>query len=145
MALVLTKLRGPCGFASVVDVAGEAFRLEDKAESYFLSETVMYPYLLLKGARGMADAFVMSTEGHPLPVQPAQVTPTHARRAAKESHVTWERNLCSQLPLTFSAHLSPHVPHGVAGPGRFAFHGEPQRSTLRTCCLGQLPRYAALG
>ena len=36
-------------------------------ESFFISETAKYLYLLFHGSSALIDFFVLSTEGHPLP------------------------------------------------------------------------------
>ena len=51
--------RARCGHASVADVASG--RLEDTMESFFLSETTKYLYLLFANATGLVDHFVLST------------------------------------------------------------------------------------
>jgi hypothetical protein len=65
--------RVACGYASVGDVS--TGHLEDTMESFFLSETVKYLYLLFSNASAVVDHFVLSTEGHflpPFPDGPAQ-------------------------------------------------------------------------
>ncbi len=63
----LTKVK--CGYATIHDV--EAKTLEDRQESFFLSETCKYLYLLFdrdNPVNLMADKFIFTTEGHVLPV-----------------------------------------------------------------------------
>lgn len=51
-----------CGYATIHDVAtGE---LEDRMESFFLSETLKYLYLLGSNDTTLVNAFVFSTEAH---------------------------------------------------------------------------------
>ncbi|KAL4439416.1 hypothetical protein ABPG77_008745 [Micractinium sp. CCAP 211/92] len=64
------KNRAACGYASVGDVG--TGQLEDTMESFFLSETVKYLYLLFSNASAVVDYFVLSTEGHLLPPFPDQ-------------------------------------------------------------------------
>lgn len=45
-------------------------QLEDSMESFMLSETARYLYLLAASARGLPSFFVLSTEGHMLPPLP---------------------------------------------------------------------------
>lgn len=60
--------RAPCGFASVSDVS--TGQLEDSMESFFLSETLKYLYLLFSNATDVLDQYVLSTEAHFLPSFP---------------------------------------------------------------------------
>eukprot|EP01125_Pyxidicula_operculata_P021232 TRINITY_DN80_c0_g1_i6.p1 TRINITY_DN80_c0_g1~~TRINITY_DN80_c0_g1_i6.p1 ORF type:complete len:563 (-),score=78.30 TRINITY_DN80_c0_g1_i6:1510-3198(-) len=63
----LQKLKVPCGYASVADV--ETSRLEDRMDSYFLSETCKYLYLLFDDNNFLHKSpFIFTTEGHPLPL-----------------------------------------------------------------------------
>lgn len=75
--------KGKCGYASVGDVA--TGRLEDTMESFFLSETVKYLYLLFANATAVVDHFVLSTEGHLLPVFPGGKREYAAETAATEA------------------------------------------------------------
>jgi hypothetical protein len=45
--------------------------LEDTSESFFLSETAKYLFLLFSNATALPDYYIFSTEGHLLPVLPA--------------------------------------------------------------------------
>ncbi|KAI9319623.1 glycoside hydrolase [Dichotomocladium elegans] len=63
------RTRLPCGFASIGDV--RTGRLEDRMESFLLSETMKYLYLLFDtdNAFNKLDSnFVFTTEGHFLPL-----------------------------------------------------------------------------
>jgi mannosidase alpha-like ER degradation enhancer 2 len=66
---VLERLRDhtrvKCGHASVGDIGTS--RLEDTMESFFLSETSKYLYLLFANATKLIDHYVLSTEGHLFP------------------------------------------------------------------------------
>lgn len=54
-----------CGHAHVKDVAtGE---LDDAMESFFLSETTKYLFLMFSNSTSLLDFFVFSTEAHILP------------------------------------------------------------------------------
>ena len=58
-----------CGYATVHDVLDKS--LEDRQESFFLSETVKYLYLLFDFSNpiNVNDmSYVFSTEGHILPL-----------------------------------------------------------------------------
>lgn len=51
-----------CGYAHVKDMStGE---LEDAMESFFLSETMKYLYLLFSNCTSFVDFFVFTTEAH---------------------------------------------------------------------------------
>lgn len=79
----LERLKLPCGYAAVGDIMNGT--LEDKMESFFLSETLKYLYLLFDPddetyAHGK---YVFTTEAHPLPLdmksigaRPPQPLPT---------------------------------------------------------------------
>eukprot|EP00873_Tetraselmis_striata_P000992 jgi/Tetstr1/421256/TSEL_012260.t1 len=72
-ATLMERNRQRCGFASVRDV--QSGELEDSMESFFLSETSKYLYLLHSNASGLLDHFVFSTEGHLIPPFPAAAPP----------------------------------------------------------------------
>lgn len=82
----LQRLRGPCGFAMVANV--DTGELADSMESFFLSETVKYLFLLFDAGASDAAAtgggtplgsnfvdsgpykYVFTTEGHIIPLKP---------------------------------------------------------------------------
>ncbi|CAI5970878.1 unnamed protein product [Closterium sp. NIES-64] len=61
-AALNTVTRAGCGFASVGDV--QTHRLDDHMESFLLSETLKYLYLLFSPHIDISARFVFSTEGH---------------------------------------------------------------------------------
>lgn len=65
---IASNTRGACGHASIAEVA--TGRMEDTMESFFLSETAKYLYLIFANATGVVDNFVLSTEGHFFPIFP---------------------------------------------------------------------------
>lgn len=72
---ILTSLnnftKAKCGYATVHDV--ETKTLEDRQESFFLSETCKYLYLLFdvgNPLNKMADQYIFTTEGHVFPIRP---------------------------------------------------------------------------
>lgn len=65
-----------CGFAGVGDVPSG--NLEDKMESFFISETLKYLYLLYTKRTDVLDQYVLSTEAHFLPTFPADISPSGA-------------------------------------------------------------------
>ncbi|KAI9356617.1 glycoside hydrolase [Pilaira anomala] len=63
------RTRVPCGFASIGDV--QTGRLEDRMESFMLSETLKYLYLLFdtdNSIHKLDSNFIFTTEGHILPL-----------------------------------------------------------------------------
>ncbi|KAK4050154.1 mannosyl-oligosaccharide alpha-1,2-mannosidase [Microbotryomycetes sp. JL201] len=57
------------GFASILDVDELPVRHEDRMETFWLSETLKYLYLLFSDADVLPlDKYVFNTEAHPLPV-----------------------------------------------------------------------------
>ena len=64
----LHRLKRPCGYAAVSDVLNGT--LEDKMESFFLSETLKYLYLLFDPDDEVYThgKYVFTTEAHPLPL-----------------------------------------------------------------------------
>ncbi|KAK0200947.1 glycoside hydrolase family 47 protein [Desarmillaria ectypa] len=57
------------GYATIVNVDEVPVRLEDKMESFLLSETLKYLYLLFDDPNVLPlDKFVFNTEAHPLPI-----------------------------------------------------------------------------
>ena len=63
------KTASACGYASVGDVP--TGRLDDIMESFFLSETLKYLYLLYTKQTNVLNRYVMSTEAHFLPSFPS--------------------------------------------------------------------------
>ncbi|CAI5988844.1 unnamed protein product [Closterium sp. NIES-64] len=61
-AALNTVTRTGCGFASVGDV--QTHRLDDHMESFLLSETLKYLYLLFSPHIDISARFIFSTEGH---------------------------------------------------------------------------------
>ncbi|KAI8368252.1 glycoside hydrolase [Radiomyces spectabilis] len=72
------RTRLPCGFATVGDV--RTGRLEDRMESFLLSETLKYLYLLFDTDHPINKVdsnFVFTTEGHILPLSKQYLSPTY--------------------------------------------------------------------
>ncbi|KAI8074586.1 glycoside hydrolase [Gongronella butleri] len=85
-AMVLRDLnnrtRIPCGFASLADV--QTGRMEDRMESFMLSETLKYLYLLFDDehpVNSLDSNFVFSTEGHFLTLAPRYLASVNATAA----------------------------------------------------------------
>ncbi len=68
--------RVQCGYASVGDVTSGM--LDDIMESFFISETLKYLYLLYTKRTDVLDQYVLSTEAHFLPTFPARKSPSTA-------------------------------------------------------------------
>ena len=61
--------RTPHGYASVRDVTSSPPLLQDSEESFFIAETLKYLYLLFSEDDVLPlDEWVLTTEGHPLPI-----------------------------------------------------------------------------
>ncbi|KAF9535618.1 glycoside hydrolase family 47 protein [Crepidotus variabilis] len=57
------------GYATVINVDDNPASLEDKMETFFLSETLKYLYLLFDSSNNIPlDKYVLNTEAHPLPI-----------------------------------------------------------------------------
>ncbi|GAA5975567.1 hypothetical protein JCM21900_002348 [Sporobolomyces salmonicolor] len=57
------------GFASILDVDRTPVKYEDRMETFWISETLKYLYLLFSGPDVLPlDQYVFNTEAHPLPV-----------------------------------------------------------------------------
>ena len=65
-------LRVPNGYASLQDVSSTTSRKLDRMESFWIAETLKYAYLLQDPTHQVRlDKYVMNTEAHPLPIEPA--------------------------------------------------------------------------
>jgi len=63
----LQNCKVECGYASIANV--ETSRLEDRMDSFFLSETCKYLYLLFDFDNFVnSQNYIFTTEGHPLPM-----------------------------------------------------------------------------
>nr|GAT60199.1 glycoside hydrolase family 47 protein [Mycena chlorophos] len=57
------------GYASIINVDEVPSRMEDKMETFMLSETLKYLYLIFSDATVLPlDKYVLNTEAHPLPI-----------------------------------------------------------------------------
>eukprot|EP01130_Rhizamoeba_saxonica_P003267 TRINITY_DN1395_c0_g1_i3.p1 TRINITY_DN1395_c0_g1~~TRINITY_DN1395_c0_g1_i3.p1 ORF type:complete len:350 (-),score=70.91 TRINITY_DN1395_c0_g1_i3:37-1086(-) len=64
----LQSCRVECGYASVSDV--DTYRLEDRMDSFFLTETCKYLYLLFdEHNKFNSGGYIFTTEGHLLPMK----------------------------------------------------------------------------
>ena len=58
-----------CGYSGVKDVTVENTEKDDAMQSFFLSETLKYLYLIFSPDTVVPlDKYVFTTEGHPLPI-----------------------------------------------------------------------------
>jgi hypothetical protein len=64
------------GFATVLDVDTVPVSLEDKQETFFLSETLKYLYLIFSDSSVIPlNDYVFNTEAHPLPIFKPSIKP----------------------------------------------------------------------
>ncbi|CAO3689717.1 unnamed protein product [Rhizopus stolonifer] len=78
------RTRIPCGFASIADV--RSGKLEDRMESFMLSETLKYLYLLFDvdhPLNKMDSNAVFTTEGHLLPLPQRYIKKTNSNTQTK--------------------------------------------------------------
>ena len=78
----LERLRLTCGYAAVSDVVNGT--LEDKMESFYLSETLKYLYLLFDPDDDVYahGRYVFTTEAHPLPLDLAAAADVNGVQAS---------------------------------------------------------------
>ena len=130
MQSINARCRTRCGFAAVHDVLKRTH--EDRMDSYFLSETMKYLYLLF----APDDHFVLrgnwifTTEGHILPVT---ALPSHLADGAGSDGALWQPesydNQCLVVPPIhhiYDGHefpkyeaavgLGPGIPAAISGP-----------------------------
>lgn len=93
--------RVPCGFAGTKDVGQRS--LDDRMDSYFLSETVKYLYLLFDEEHWLRKhPYVFNTEGHPFPVRPEWLNLTSGVGEGEPeegaSQVGWEGGFTCKMP-----------------------------------------------
>ena len=65
-------------------------------ESFFLSETAKYLYLLHSNASALADFYIFSTEGHILPVLPSE-EPSHDQSGSQPDEAESKHGNCRDL------------------------------------------------
>jgi len=79
MASIEMMTKVPCGYAAIVDVT--THDLEDRMDSFILSETIKYLYLLFDTDSFVRNGrYVLNTEGHPLLVPERRATMTDSRK-----------------------------------------------------------------
>ncbi|KAK9708768.1 hypothetical protein K7432_009418 [Basidiobolus ranarum] len=99
--------RVECGFASVKSVI--TMTLEDRMESFVLSETLKYLYLLFDTdhqINSLDSNFVFTTEGHPLFLSSEHVSPPRSSLKNFDSSLYTCPNL-PKLPLISSTYFRP--------------------------------------
>ncbi|ORY05339.1 hypothetical protein K493DRAFT_204582, partial [Basidiobolus meristosporus CBS 931.73] len=108
--MVLTDLekytRVKCGFASVKNVI--SMTLEDRMESFMLSETLKYLFLLFDTdhpVNSLDSNFVFTTEGHILLLPTSFVNAPLSHKKSKYSFYTCPNPM--KLPLISSTHFRP--------------------------------------
>lgn len=99
-----------CGWAGIQDVnTGE---LSDRMESFFLSETAKYLFLLFDEdhpLNHLDSPFVFSTEGHPLIIPPSVGSTRHRRQTADEDALVKDHGTSGTCPRP-----PPSLPFGVS-------------------------------
>ncbi|ODN96946.1 hypothetical protein I350_07921 [Cryptococcus amylolentus CBS 6273] len=108
------KTKTTCGFATIKNIlTGE---MEDRMESFMLSETLKYLYLLFSDTPFENKNRVYTTEGHPLYMPPDLLQPRSQSR--KASH-RGEQLFCPVYhpPIAFTSSHSPSSPPGSSGGG----------------------------
>ncbi|KAI8089996.1 glycosyl hydrolase family 47-domain-containing protein [Halteromyces radiatus] len=96
------RTRLPCGFASISDL--RTGQLDDRMESFMLSETLKYLYLLFdvdNSINRMDSNFVFTTEGHFLPL---------AGQYLKHSIIYRSSSSSTTTPLKLSNHCRKYKP-----------------------------------
>lgn len=155
----LQRLRGPCGFAMVSDV--DTGELADSMESFFLSETVKYLFLLFDAgaANGHAGAaggmprganfvdggkgqYVFTTEGHMFPLKPELMFQKKKGPEARARAAVGEVVLCGGSSVSAivstegsSQQIEVHVCAYLISSYGCGFHPHPQFR----CCPSSLP------
>ncbi|CAI7853451.1 unnamed protein product [Closterium sp. NIES-54] len=111
-SLALTRCR--CGYCHVSDV--ETHALDDHMESFFLSETVKYLYLLFDLALGGDNImdngpyqYVLTTEGHLLPLTPEISFPSE--------HCSYLNSFCAPPQASSCRVQESGTGEGVVGEG----------------------------
>lgn len=102
--LDLERLKQPCGFAGLGDVVRG--KLDDRMESFVLSESLKYLYLLFNDdhqLNKLDSNWVFTTEGHPL-----FATPDTVLSAAPSKRIYGETEICQNVVTTamFSSVMS---------------------------------------
>ncbi|KAI8967221.1 glycosyl hydrolase family 47-domain-containing protein [Mycotypha africana] len=118
------RTRVPCGFASIGDV--RTGRLEDRMESFMLSETLKYLYLLFDTeheVNRMDANIVFTTEGHilalPMKYQQNSKNVLHLERDYKQEHQNSQqrkRKFVALGPLNTCQRYNPHKTHYTVSP-----------------------------
>ena len=98
-----TRCRVSCGYASSADV--ESRELVDRMDSYFLSETTKYLYLLFSPDHYIHNgSFILTTEGHLLPITTDPADPALGYCSAP----TFAQTLVTEGFDTMNDHVRPH-------------------------------------
>ncbi|KAI9480268.1 MAG: glycoside hydrolase [Benjaminiella poitrasii] len=105
------RTRLPCGFATIGDV--RTGRLEDRMESFMLSETLKYLYLLFDEdhpLNKMDSNFVFTTEGHVMPLSRSYYKPQQQQKAVGEQCPRYERTTAGMVPGDLDMSSIPYQP-----------------------------------
>ncbi|KAJ1471364.1 glycosyl hydrolase family 47-domain-containing protein, partial [Baffinella frigidus] len=139
----LERTKVECGHASVADVETMAFK--DQMDSYFLSETVKYLYLLFSpGHWALSGRYVFSTEGHPLrafpfhgkggagkPSPPLSSPKTNPPKPDDAPRTAPRKEDADRMNAGAASRLSEHVPGA-----RRCCKREPAKCGEARCCTG---------
>ncbi|CAE7041706.1 Edem2 [Symbiodinium natans] len=111
-AAIDDQSRVNCGFASVADVTTK--RLDDRMDSFFLSETLVYLYLALAPPEDLAHAMpwpvgasIFTTEGHLFPIFPKASDSTHLSATTDERNKDLYPAASLDSPLLTCEALTP--------------------------------------
>jgi len=83
------KLRTKCGFASLNDVSDHS-SIRDHMDSFFLSETLKYLYLLYDSTNFVKYKYIFNTEGHIFPISSKF---SEYKFPSRADHRTYKSNL----------------------------------------------------
>eukprot|EP01119_Soliformovum_irregulare_P001409 TRINITY_DN11117_c0_g1_i1.p1 TRINITY_DN11117_c0_g1~~TRINITY_DN11117_c0_g1_i1.p1 ORF type:complete len:727 (+),score=141.18 TRINITY_DN11117_c0_g1_i1:143-2182(+) len=105
--------RVACGFASIAEIGNK--RLEDRMDSYFLTETLKYLYLLFDVDNDFHhEQVIFTTEGHPFPLS-FKLKPVNSD--VKVSELTCPKIPKMEWPLPEPSSSQPPLPHNQCTPG----------------------------
>lgn len=115
------RTRVPCGFASIGDV--RSGRLEDRMESFMLSETLKYLYLLFDADNSintMDSNYVFTTEGHVLGLPKKYLHQKLKKASGKQGSITLQ-----QSPAGTCQRYNPSQRHFISLPNELEMTSIP--------------------
>lgn len=107
MCDIQKNTKAKCGYGTVHDVTTSPMELEDRMESYFLSETMKYLFLLFDDDNAFTRSnveYIFTTEGHIIPMlpefrQPVILEGDEDAHAEAEVDAAAERQIVAQVLL----------------------------------------------